>query len=103
MGGVRSTLGHPQATITRFMTKLGKALHYLLNGTPFEGVIYASRFNSLSKAHAPQLIDTILRIAPITVASRSPQDGEDFGSGSFAGGSRNCSRDLSDLTSSYGR
>jgi hypothetical protein len=64
-----------QAMIARFIEKLGKALYYRHNGRPFEGVIYASHFNSLSKAHPPQLMDSILGIAPIvSEAKRASQE-----------------------------
>jgi 5-methylcytosine-specific restriction endonuclease McrA len=54
-----------QDAIRRFMIKLAKALYYLHNGSLLDGVIYASHFNSLMKAHTPQLIEILLRIAPL--------------------------------------
>jgi hypothetical protein len=54
-----------QDAIGRFMVKLGRALYYRHNNVPFQGVIYANHFNTLSKAHTPALIESLLRIAPM--------------------------------------
>jgi hypothetical protein len=53
-----------QSIMTRFMIKLSKALYYRHNAVLFDGVIYATHIDSISKDSTPAFFADILRMAP---------------------------------------
>jgi hypothetical protein len=59
-----------QSVMIRFMIKLSKALYYRHNGVLFDGVIYASHIDSLSKDSTPAFFADILRMAPTLLAPK---------------------------------
>ena len=63
-----------QATITRFMIKLGKALYFRHNNHIFDGVLYIHHVNLLSKDTTPDYIRDILSKAPeLPIIERNKQ------------------------------
>ncbi|MGB8843761.1 MAG: hypothetical protein WCC64_22135 [Aliidongia sp.] len=51
-------------TIQRFLVKLGKALYYKHTDRLFDGVIYATQYNSITKKYPDEFFEEILRMAP---------------------------------------
>jgi hypothetical protein len=51
--------------ITRYMLKLSKALYFRHNGHILDGVVYINHINTASKDTTPDLLKTVLSIAPV--------------------------------------
>jgi len=65
LGWSAITLGPlTKAMISRFMIKLSKALYFRHNNSPLDGVVYVFHINAVSKDTTPELLNSIMAMAP---------------------------------------